>query len=183
MGYPDAPCMEYLPTFALKISKNHPNVGKYTSTMEHLGYDIFVRICPDVPTIRNLFFSGIFLIIFSGFRKIPQDQVNNGAGSGIFHGKYLDVLSRFLVRRWGIHDFSMEVYGWENHDILWWLVGYTIPDLLMIFVSKSTRNGEFSGEVPQIPSLKQRRFSWFKRALKMGDFTKKGQFLVDGIAM
>ena len=53
----------------------------------------------------------------------------------------------------------MEVYGWENHDILWWLVGYTIPDLLMIFVSKSTRNGEFSGEVPQIPSLKQRRFS------------------------
>ena len=60
MGYPDAPCMEYLPTFALKISKNHPNVGKYTSTMEHLGYDIFVRICPDVPTIRNLFFRESF---------------------------------------------------------------------------------------------------------------------------
>ena len=31
---PYAPCMVYLPTFAVK---KHPNVGKYTSTMEHLG--------------------------------------------------------------------------------------------------------------------------------------------------
>ena len=29
--YPDAPCMEYLPTFTLKVSKNDPNVGKYST--------------------------------------------------------------------------------------------------------------------------------------------------------
>ena len=28
---PDAPCMEYLPTFTLKVSKNYPNVGKYST--------------------------------------------------------------------------------------------------------------------------------------------------------
>ena len=28
---PDAPCMEYLPTFTLKVSKNYPNVGEYST--------------------------------------------------------------------------------------------------------------------------------------------------------
>ena len=35
---PDAPCMEYLPTFTLKVSKNDPNVGKY-STHGASGYE------------------------------------------------------------------------------------------------------------------------------------------------
>ena len=35
-----APCMEYLPTFTYIYPKNHPNVGKYTSTMEHMGTNI-----------------------------------------------------------------------------------------------------------------------------------------------
>ena len=36
--FPYAPCMEYLPTFTYIYPKNHPNVGKYTSTMEHMGF-------------------------------------------------------------------------------------------------------------------------------------------------
>jgi len=32
----DAPCMEYLPTFA--ETKSPSFVGKYTCTMEHMGY-------------------------------------------------------------------------------------------------------------------------------------------------
>ena len=35
LSYPDAPCMEYLPTFTPK--KGPRFVGKYSSTMEHLG--------------------------------------------------------------------------------------------------------------------------------------------------
>jgi len=34
--FPYAPCMEYLPTFARTKSPSY--VGKYTSTMEHLGF-------------------------------------------------------------------------------------------------------------------------------------------------
>jgi len=30
--------LEYLPTFT---PKNHPSVGKYTSTMEHMGYGVY----------------------------------------------------------------------------------------------------------------------------------------------
>ena len=36
---PYTPCMEYLPTFA---PQNHPHIGKYTSTMEHMGIVISV---------------------------------------------------------------------------------------------------------------------------------------------
>ena len=32
------PCVEYLQTFTHIYPKNHPNVGKYTSTMEHMGF-------------------------------------------------------------------------------------------------------------------------------------------------
>ena len=45
MPYPDAPCMEYLPTFGINFHGFH--VGKYTSPMEHKW--VSVRTC-DHPT-------------------------------------------------------------------------------------------------------------------------------------
>ena len=134
MGYPDANhgagiWIPHLP------EQNHPD--------RHAFQDL--SRCSDCE--ESVFF-GNLSDDCSGFSKILQDQVNNGACSGIFHGKYLDLLNRW----------RFIVYRWESHDIM--VVGWMYnPGFAHDFVSKSTRHGEFSvSEVPQIPSLKQRRF-------------------------
>ena len=51
MYIPYAPCMEYLPTFAR--TKSPSFVGKYTSTMEHLGMTMTYNNRRDIKCASN----------------------------------------------------------------------------------------------------------------------------------
>ena len=120
-------------------------VKKHWIPMGDDGYDRlfdgFFHIFPDVPTIFGIccFFGESVGFFSSGFRKIPQDQVNKCCWQWDF-SREIPGCAKSILCHFGGNPrfFDGCFFRWENHDILWWLVGYTIPDLLPIFVSKST---------------------------------------------
>ena len=78
--YPYAPCMEYLPTFAPTKSPSY--VGKYTSTMEHMGYSFTQFPNPNAPSqFHNTFtpnMAELCRFIFSAPWSIWEVSWKNG---------------------------------------------------------------------------------------------------------
>ena len=69
---PNAPCMEYLPTFARTKSPSH--VGKYTSTMVRIWVLYIIYYKPVITGARGLDSSSVERRLWTGFSPSPGES-------------------------------------------------------------------------------------------------------------
>ena len=125
LSIPYAPCMEYLPTLSNIYPKTHPNVGKYSSTMEHLGM---------IEIIQDPWFASSSWIV-----EVQEMNLRNGSWLPLHFRKTIWVDIWGFPKKGGIppnhHPFIDGIFHDINHPL------FGTPKSLMENPSWSSTDG------------------------------------------